>query len=41
MRALAIIPVLCAIGALVLSLLCMFAGSSKTFLQDVQLITVS
>ena len=41
MRAIAVIPALCAIGALVLSLLCMFAGSDRTFLQDAQLLTVS
>lgn len=41
MRATAIIPLLFTLGALVLSLLCLFAGSKKSFLQNADLLTVS
>lgn len=41
MRPTAIIPLLFTLGALVLSLLCLFAGSKKGFLQNADLLTVS
>lgn len=41
MRLTAILPVLCAIAALILSLLCIFAGSRTGFLQNADILTVS
>ena len=40
MRFTAIFPLLCAIAALVLSLLCMFAGSKPGFMEDAAIVTV-
>lgn len=37
----ALVPVVCSIGALVLSFLVLFAGSSQKFLNNGQLVTVS
>ena len=41
MRFPAIIPVLCATAALILSLLCIFAGSRTGFLENADILTVS
>lgn len=41
MRPTAIVPLLFTLGALILSLLCLFAGSKKGFLQNADLLTVS
>ncbi|KAH9828848.1 integral membrane protein-like protein [Teratosphaeria destructans] len=41
MRVLAIIPVVCSVAALVLSFLCLFAGSKKGFLEDYALVTLN
>lgn len=41
MRFLAIVPVVCALAALVLSFLCLFAGDKKSFLQNADIMTVS
>lgn len=41
MRFSAILPVLLCAAALVLSFLCLFAGSSKGFMEDYALVTVS
>lgn len=41
MRPTAIIPLLFTLGALVLSLLCLFAGSKKSFLQNADLLTLN
>lgn len=40
MRAVAAIPVLLSVVALILSLLCLFAGSSKGFMEDYSIVTV-
>jgi len=41
MRLSSLVTLACAIAALVLSLLCLFAGSSKSFLQDADLLTLN
>jgi len=41
MRFTAALPVLCTIPALVLAFLCLFAGSSKKFLEHTDILTVS
>ncbi|KAF2769541.1 hypothetical protein EJ03DRAFT_327383 [Teratosphaeria nubilosa] len=41
MRILAIIPVVCFVAALVLSFLCLFAGSKKGFMEDYALVTLN
>ncbi|KAL9106387.1 MAG: hypothetical protein Q9227_008588 [Pyrenula ochraceoflavens] len=41
MRPTAIFPLLCALAALILALLCLFAGSSKSFLQGADLMTLN
>lgn len=41
MRLSSLFSLACAIAALVLSLLCLFAGSSKSFLQDADLLTLN
>lgn len=40
MRLSAIFPLLCALTAFILSLLCLFAGSTRSFLQNGELLTV-
>jgi hypothetical protein len=40
MRPTALIPALCCIAALVLSFLCLFAGSKKNFMEDYHILTV-
>jgi len=41
MRALpGIVPTVCAFAALILSLLCLFAGSQKNFLEEADILTV-
>ncbi|KAF2281178.1 integral membrane protein-like protein [Westerdykella ornata] len=41
MRPTAIVPTLCCIAALVLSFLCLFAGSKKGFMNDYQILTLN
>jgi hypothetical protein len=41
MRVTVIVPLICALAAFVLSLLCIFAGSKPNFMQDFQIVTVS
>jgi len=41
MRFIAVVPLVCAVAALILSLLCLFAGSSRGFLQNVDLLTLN
>ena len=40
MRLLSIVPLLMTIAALILSFLCLFAGSKKGFLEDYAIVTV-
>jgi hypothetical protein len=40
MRVLAIVPVVLSAAALVLSFLCLFAGTKKGFMEDYALVTV-
>jgi hypothetical protein len=41
MRFSVIVPLICAIAAFVLSMLCLFAGSKPNFMQDFDIVTVS
>lgn len=41
MRLTALIPLACAIVAFVLSMLCLFAGSKKGFMEEYHIVTVS
>ncbi|KKY20927.1 putative integral membrane protein [Phaeomoniella chlamydospora] len=41
MRPSALFPVLCALAALILSLLCLLAGTSRSFLQNADILTVN
>ena len=41
MRLSALFPLLCALAALILSFLCLFAGSTKSFLQNGELLTLN